>query len=97
MVFIAYLNFRIGNRKPPGSLSRLVKKDDPRIKFVMGTFDPRIHFALVCGAKSCPPIRVYDPQNLQQGLQWATEGFCDEEVQIDVDRRLITLSMLFKW
>ena len=27
--------------------------------------DPRIHFALVCGAKSCPPIKVgiltYDP------------------------------------
>ena len=20
--------------------------------------DPRIHFALVCGAKSCPPIKV---------------------------------------
>ena len=21
--------------------------------------DPRIHFALVCGAKSCPPIKVF--------------------------------------
>jgi hypothetical protein len=21
--------------------------------------DPRVHFALVCGARSCPPIRTY--------------------------------------
>lgn len=31
--------------------------------------DPRIHFALVCGAKSCPPIKVYTPDNLEEGLQ----------------------------
>lgn len=23
--------------------------------------EPRIHFALVCGAKSCPPIKTYSP------------------------------------
>lgn len=31
--------------------------------------DPRIHFALVCGAKSCPPIKLYTPDNLDEGLQ----------------------------
>ncbi len=30
--------------------------------------DKRIHFALVCGAKSCPPIRVYTPEELDEGL-----------------------------
>ena len=28
------------------------------------TPEPRIHFALVCGAKSCPPIKTYSPQVL---------------------------------
>ena len=32
---------------------------DCRLKVVVKEVDPRIHFALVCGAKSCPPIRTY--------------------------------------
>jgi len=27
-------------------------------KFIEGRKEPRIHFALNCGAKSCPPIRL---------------------------------------
>ena len=38
--------------------------------------DPRIHFALVCGAKSCPPIRVYTPASLEAGLEAAAQAFC---------------------
>ena len=30
-----------------------------RRKVAVNSVDPRIHFALVCGAKSCPPIRTY--------------------------------------
>ena len=41
--------------------------------------DPRIHFALVCGAKSCPPIRVYTPQRLEYGLMAAAKVFCNGE------------------
>ena len=36
----------------------------------LSKMDARIHFALVCGAKSCPPIRVYSPENLDEALQW---------------------------
>jgi hypothetical protein len=36
--------------------------------------DPRIHFALVCGARSCPPIKLYTPENLEEGLTAAGEG-----------------------
>lgn len=39
--------------------------------------DPRIHFALVCGAKSCPPIKVYTAISLQEGLESATTAFCE--------------------
>lgn len=40
---------------------------DPRSK--MAEFlkkEPRIHFTLNCGAKSCPPIRVYEGSKLEQ-------------------------------
>jgi hypothetical protein len=36
------------------------KLDDPRRKFIMEKLDPRIHFALNCGAKSCPPVLTYN-------------------------------------
>lgn len=39
--------------------------------------DKRIHFALVCGAKSCPPIRVYTPDELEEGLDAAAAAFCE--------------------
>jgi hypothetical protein len=40
----------------PGDLFTLLK--DVRVRQVIHPPDPRIHFALVCGAKSCPPIKV---------------------------------------
>jgi len=43
---------------------------------VVEPLDPRIHFALVCGAKSCPPIRVYTPASLEAGLEAAAQAFC---------------------
>lgn len=46
---------------------------DPRRAKVVDPVDPRIHFALVCGAKSCPPIQLYTPARLEAGLQAAAE------------------------
>ena len=86
-----------GNRKPPAAFSKLFKKSDPRKEYVIQTLDPRIHFALVCGAKSCPPIRIYDCDNLNTALQWATEGFCSEEVSLNRQRNSVTLSRIFQW
>ena len=32
---------------------------DPRSAVCLTEVDPRVHFALNCGALSCPPIRIY--------------------------------------
>ena len=37
---------------------------DPRLALAV-PLDARVHFALVCGAKSCPPIRVFQTKNLE--------------------------------
>jgi hypothetical protein len=43
-----------GNRGHPASINPQFKAGDPRLKYVVNELDPRIHFALVCGAKvSC--------------------------------------------
>ena len=39
------------NTPHPSSSKKPFEKGDPRLEFVMSKVDPRIHFALVCGAK----------------------------------------------
>ena len=47
------------NRKPIGSLRKPFSRNDPRLSIALEKPEPRVHFALVCGAKSCPPIKTY--------------------------------------
>jgi hypothetical protein len=51
----------------------------------------------VCGAKSCPAIRVYDVSNIDDALESATIGFLSEEIEVDTDKRVVTASMILKW
>jgi len=88
------------NRNPPGLFSsKPFANSDPRLKYSIpvSEFDPRIHFALVCGAKSCPPIRVFSSEIVNDALDWATEAFVSEEVSVDVEKGRVKMSMLFKW
>lgn len=52
-------------------------KNDPRAKWVL-PLDARIHFALNCGAASCPPIRHYQSANLEQQLELATQAYLSD-------------------
>ena len=47
------------NTGHPSSERPRFDEGDPRIRAVCSPLDPRLHFALNCGARSCPPIRVY--------------------------------------
>jgi len=47
------------NRKALGAFRKPFGKNDPRLKVALKRVEPKIHFALVCGAKSCPPIKTY--------------------------------------
>ena len=38
---------------------------DRRQRMCIDPPDPRIHFALVCGAKSCPPIKTYSADSVR--------------------------------
>lgn len=60
--------------------------------------DPRIHFVLVCAAQSCPPLRAEAFLGTTD-LEDATRRFIANpaNVQIDLERRRLRLSPLFKW
>lgn len=50
---------------------------------VVSPVDARIHFALNCGAASCPAIKLYSTDTLEEGLTGAAEAFCTSEVVVD--------------
>lgn len=87
-----------GNRRPPYRLLRPFGKKDPRGKFTILPIDVRIHFALVCGARSCPPIGFYEAEQIDFQLQLAAESFINSpQVRILPEDNSILISMIFKW
>ncbi|MBI3910983.1 MAG: DUF547 domain-containing protein [Armatimonadetes bacterium] len=85
------------NRPGPYSLRRPFSARDPRRRFALAEaeFDPRIHFALNCGSRSCPPIAFYDPEEIDRQLDLAARAFVQGETQVR-DGRIIT-SPIFNW
>ena len=70
---------------------------DPRAAHTCVPMDPRIHFALVCGARSCPPIRTYTAEGLDAQLAAAAEAFVTGDVEIGDDAattRAVTVSKI---
>ena len=70
---------------------------DARCPMVLAPMEPRIHFALNCASHSCPPIRVYAPDQIEDQLDLAARSFVDAETQVQADPPRLTLSTLFKW
>eukprot|EP01080_Neovahlkampfia_damariscottae_P011836 gene11836-5166_t len=81
---------------PGSSKSHYFAKNDKRLDYIIQQKDPRIHFALVCGAKSSPIIRCFNPKNLEIGLNLASSNYLDQEVGI-MTNNTVVLSMLLKW
>ena len=50
------------NRKPIAAFRRPFSSSDSRRGIALKQCEPRVHFALVCGAKSCPPIKTYSSE-----------------------------------
>lgn len=63
--------------------------------------DPRIHFALACAAKSCPPLGsfAYNPEQLDQQLYLRTAMALNDPdwLRIDKNNRTIYVSKIFDW
>jgi hypothetical protein len=71
--------------------------NDPRMDWVIDEPDVRIHFALNCASRSCPPIQVYDELNLDRQLDIASRNFVDSNVRIDHERDILYTSEIFRW
>lgn len=86
------------NRKPVGVFKKPFSSHDPRLKIALEHPEPRVHFALVCGAKSCPPIKTYSPDNIEEELNLAMESFLEGDAcRVDLEKKEIHLTSILKW
>jgi Protein of unknown function, DUF547 len=61
--------------------------------------EPRIHFALVCAAKSCPPLRneAFVAEKLNQQLDDQGVDFINDSYKNQVSTKTVKISNIFNW
>ena len=73
-------------------------RNDPRQQHTIRELDPRIHFALVCGAISCPPIGIHQADKLYEQLDVAARSFVNNGgIVLNKSEMTVSLSRIFQW
>lgn len=85
-----------GNQGHPYLPGPHFASDNPRLGWVL-PLDPRIHFALNCASRSCPPIRSYSAEKLDTQLDLATGNFINATAEVHSEEERVYLSQIFRW
>ncbi|MBK8055758.1 MAG: DUF547 domain-containing protein [Saprospiraceae bacterium] len=63
----------------------------------IGKRDWRIHFALNCGAKSCPPVAIYDTDRIEEQLEVSTKNYLQKFSTYQHSDKIAYVTSLFSW
>ncbi|MDC6389428.1 DUF547 domain-containing protein [Maribacter sp. PR1] len=72
----------------PGKLERKLRVDER---------DYRIHFALNCGAKDCPPVAIYEWERLDEQFSKGTTKYLQRTTDYDKPKKEVAVTSLFNW
>ncbi len=86
-----------GNRGHPFILGPQFGPADPRLALVIRPPDVRVHFALNCASRSCPPISAYEAEQIDRQLDLAARSFVAGDVEVDPSRDIVRVSRIFRW
>jgi len=88
-----------GNKRPVLGLKPQLSSNDPRSHLVLTEPDNRIHFALNCGAKSCPPVKNFSATAIDEELRIVAQAFAEQEenVKIFEETNTISLNKILSW
>ena len=59
--------------------------------------DYRVHFALNCGAKDCPPVAIYEAERLNEQFNKSTEMYLKKTTDYDETKKEVAVTSLFSW
>lgn len=87
------------NSLPPYALRKVFAQDDKRLRLILDKVDPRIHFGLNCGARSCPPVKKFTAMDLEEELRIVALSFCEDDANIKIKESTQTLhcNTILKW
>lgn len=71
--------------------------DDVEKELMWEEKDPRIHFALNCGAASCPYVAVYDPQRVNEQLDITTDNYLSRTTEYNASENTVRVTKLMSW
>lgn len=66
-------------------------------KFRTKKTDGRIHFALNCGALSCPAVAAYDYRKMNKQLDLSTKIYLQKTTEYNKEENEVNISRLFSW
>ena len=66
-------------------------------KFRLEEVDYRVHFALNCGAKSCPPVAIYDGSAINMQLDASSKQYLTNELKFNSPKNEILVPKLCQW
>ena len=59
--------------------------------------DYRIHFALNCGAKDCPPVAIYEADRLNEQFEKGTANYLKKTTDYNEKGKTVAVTSLFSW
>jgi hypothetical protein len=59
--------------------------------------DGRVHFALNCGAKSCPPVAAYDYRRMNEQLNLISEQYLNNHSTYKKEENVVYIPRLLQW
>lgn len=65
--------------------------------FMVDKIDWRIHFALNCGARSCPPVRIYQAKTIYKQLNASTRQYLNKQVEYRPTDNVVLAPKLMDW
>jgi hypothetical protein len=92
--------FKLFDERLLGLGRQLVSLNQLEHEIIRRRFDePRIHAALVCGARSCPPLlpRPYRAEDLEETLEGNMRRFVNDAARNQIKKRRLVLSKIFEW
>jgi Protein of unknown function, DUF547 len=87
---------RSRNKWSMGYAGKLFPSDFEK-KHRVAIIDYRIHFALNCGAASCPPIAFYEPGSIDRQLHLATAAYLGSEAEYITAKNKVLLPSVMSW
>lgn len=89
-----------GNRNAPYTPYPQIKANNPMLlKLVVQDVDCRLHFGLNCGAKSCPPVKSYTAEGIEEELRIVAQAFFegDDNCRLNEKTNTMEVSQILNW